>query len=254
MFMFASLRRSALLAATAAIGVVTAGVAAQAANLVQNGGFETTSAVQSTQINLPPPVTIANWTAGLGSYTFIFVPGDPSANSIFGPNSISLYSPAGPDTLSGGGGNFIADDPAFDNGSLDQTITGLIVGASYTLTFDYAGAQESGFSGDTLAGWQVSLGSQTQFTGGNPDGDLFVPNHGFVDWTSAIMDFTATSSSEVLSFLSTGGPLASQPPFALLDNVSLTQNNVPEPMTLSVFGVGLVGAAAWRRRKASKKA
>jgi hypothetical protein len=238
------------------LGVAGFAGSAEAANLVQNGGFETVTAPNgSGQLNFSPnfmlPTSAANWTSAttssfFPSYNILFLPGDNTAAARAG--NVSLYAPAGPDTLPGGGGNFIASDPQFDTGPLSQTIVGLTVGASYTLTFDYAGAQQLGFDGVTTGGWQVSLGSETHNTA-----TLTNANHGFTGWFSATMNFTATSTSEVLSFLATGGPSGTQPPFVLLDNVSLDLS-VPEPMTLSVFGIGLVGAAAWKRRKASKKA
>jgi hypothetical protein len=224
---------------------------AEAANLVLNGNFETTVTPSgSSQINWGG-ASVANWTSAAAganpSYNFIYVNGDGTANSRFGANSVSMWSVTN-DTRPGGGGNFIASDPAFDVGTLSQTINGLTVGASYTLTFDWAGAQQLAFSGATTEAWQVSLGSETHSTA-----TLNNVSHGFTGWFTATMGFTATSTSEVLSFLSTGGPSGTQPPFVLLDNVALNMN-VPEPMTLSVFGIGLVGAAAWKRRKNSKKA
>jgi hypothetical protein len=238
------------------LGVTGFAGSAEAANLVQNGGFEVVTAPNgSGQLNFTPnfmmQTSVANWSSAttasfFPAYNFLFVTGDNTAVGREG--TVSLWAPAGPDTLPGGGGNFIASDPQYDAGALSQTINGLTIGASYTLTFDYAGAQQTTYSGDTTEGWQVSLGSETHTTA-----TLTNLSHGFTGWFSATMNFTATSTSEVLSFLATGGPSGSQPPFVLLDNVALNLS-VPEPMTLSVFGIGLVGAAAWKRRKASKKA
>ncbi|UAJ11857.1 PEPxxWA-CTERM sorting domain-containing protein [Polymorphobacter megasporae] len=53
--------------------------------------------------------------------------------------------------------------------------------------------------------------------------------------------FTATGTTEVLSFLALGTP-EGKPPFSLLDGVSGT---VPEPATwaMMIGGLGLVGGA-----------
>jgi hypothetical protein len=235
------------------LGVSGLAGSAQAANMVTNGNFENTVTPSgSSQINWDG-ASVNGWTSAAAgaypSYNFIYVNGDGSANSRFGANSVSMWSVTN-DTRPGGGGNFIASNPAFDSGSLSQSITGLTIGATYSVSFDWAAAQQQGFSGATTEGWQVSLGSQTQTT-------ITISNvdHGFTGWFTATMEFTATSASEMLTFLATGGPAGTQPPFVLLDNVSMNLlRGVPEPITLSVFGIGLVGAAAWKRRRASKKA
>jgi hypothetical protein len=55
------------------------------------------------------------------------------------------------------------------------------------------------------------------------------------------MTFTATSSSEVLSFLATeGGPFGGQP-IILLDGVSM---NVPEPTSIGLLAIGLLAMLA----------
>jgi hypothetical protein len=66
---------------------------------------------------------------------------------------------------------------------------------------------------------------------------------------------------EINIFTSTGGNLSftnlnTADNFGLiLDDVSLSTNTpVPEPVTLSLFGAGLAGAAALRRRKKAKQA
>jgi hypothetical protein len=233
------------------LGVAGAAGSAEAANLVVNGNFENTvTPTGSSQINWAG-ASVNNWTSAAAGanpgYNFIYVSGDGTANSRFGANTVSLWNVIN-DTRPGGGNNFIASDPQFDTGPLSQTINGLTIGSVYTLTFDWAGAQQQGRDGATTEAWQVSLGSETHSTA-----TLNNANHGFTGWFTATLGFTATSTSEVLSFLATGGPSGTEPPFVLLDNVSLDLR-VPEPMTLSVFGIGLVGAAAWKRRKNSKKA
>jgi hypothetical protein len=79
-------------------------------------------------------------------------------------------------------------------------------------------------------------------------------NHGFSGWQLQTFDFTANSTSELLSFLAVGTPTG-VPPFALLDGVSLTADTVgtesaPEPgsVVLLVGGLmGLMGVCRLRR-------
>jgi hypothetical protein len=89
----------------------------------------------------------------------------------------------------------------------------------------------------------VSLGSQTQSTA-----TLSTAAKGFDAWTQATMFFTATSTTETLSFLAVGSP-AGDPPTVLLDAVSLTA--APEPSTWGIMLAGMAGLAGFtaiRRR------
>jgi hypothetical protein len=78
---------------------------------------------------------------------------------------------------------------------------------------------------------------------------LAIPSEGFSGWRQTTLDFIATGSSETLSFLSTGVGTAAEPPFSLLDGVSI--KGVPEPSTwaMMVLGFGLLGYASFRRRR-----
>ena len=49
-----------------------------------------------------------------------------------------------------------------------------------------------------------------------------------------------------------GGSLNQQGPFEVSGTDNLHGTSVPEPITMSLFGGGLIGMAALRRRKASK--
>jgi hypothetical protein len=151
-------------------------------------------------------------------------------------------------TLSGAG-NFAALDGDFITAPITQTITGLTVGQTYTLSFDYAFSQQFGFDGDTIQNITVGLGSFTD-TLPSPAGTT-LPNHGFSGWTPFSTTIKATDSTEVLSFLAFGNlPV---PPFALVSDVSLTGGTgaVPEASTwaMMLIGFGGVAFAAFRSRR-----
>jgi hypothetical protein len=87
---------------------------------------------------------------------------------------------------------------------------------------------------------------------GQSTGVVSIPSQGFSGWQKQTFTFTADSDVETLTFLAFGTP-GGEPPFSLLDNVSLTA--VPEPaawaMMLAGFGaLGALGALARRRRGA----
>jgi PEP-CTERM motif len=93
----------------------------------------------------------------------------------------------------------------------------------------------------------VSLGGETHETT-----TADVGSRGFTGWMTGSMTFTATTASEMLVFLSEGGP-TSLPPVALLDGVSLTGGAAPEPGTWAMMGIGFAGlgfARYCRRRRA----
>ena len=218
---------------------------ARAANMVQNGSFETNGGNGQIGYN----TTADNWSlSGSPGYSFLYGPGTADTTGATGQyGNVSLWGPGngssnGMPTTSPDGGYFLAQDPAFQSESINQDISGLTPGDQYTVGFYWAAAQQYGFNGATYDDWQVSLGSQTFTTS-----QVNVPSHGFVDWTYQTFTFTATSATETLSFLAEGGPSSSLPRFALLDGVTMT-SAVPEPSTVSLLALGLLGLVGLHRR------
>jgi hypothetical protein len=238
--------------------IASTGTALAGTELVSNGGFE---ASDNGPCQVGYCTTVTDWSVPNPneslSYTFLFAAsgtgsGDNGVNNQYG-GTLSLYGPAngvnnglGPSPQ---GGNYIAQDSAYDQGAISQTISGLTAGDSYVVSFYWAAAQQNGFNGPTYDQWQVSLGGQTLDTP-----TVNIDSHGFSGWMSQSLTFTATGPTEVLSFFANGGP-SGVPPFALLDGVSMMA--VPEPSTwaMMLIGFGGLGVAAFRsRRKAAAAA
>ncbi len=227
-----------------ALGIAQSGGNAQA-NLAPNGDFAANGGPGQLTVN----TTLSDWTGGgkeggFGSQTtppvFIFPASGGSVNGDAFMGSVGFYgNPTSPD-----GNSFIAaDGDSAWAGSISQTISGLNAGSNYTLTFNWAGAQQLGFSGNTTEAWQVSLGSQTQSTA-----TVNTPSQTFVGWQTASLSFAASSPSELLKFTAIGAP-GGEPPWLLLDNVNLT---APEPVASAIFSVGFVGFMLHKRRARAK--
>jgi hypothetical protein len=217
----------------AAATLAAAATAASAGNLVTNGSFDSSVASKSNfQGN------VAGWSGG-AELTFIATPSSADDPAQY----LTVYGPF-PATSPNGGDFVEADgDPSYSS-AIYQTITGLQVGKTYEVGFYQAAGQQAGFTGPTTERWAVSLGAQTD------DSSLFSLAQGGVGlWQKQVLDFTATSTSEVLSFLAVGTP-GGAPPISFLDGVTL---GVPEPApwALMILGVGLVGGLARRRRAQS---
>jgi hypothetical protein len=226
------MRMKSLALGLAVLGLMTA--AAHAANLVTNGGFEDTTTAGKQYF----AGDVTGWSGGT-NLTFLDTPGtadDGSYLSVYGP--YAKTSPVG--------GNFVeADgDPNYSS-AFYQTINGLTVGQSYYVDFWQAAGQQVGFTGATTERWSVSLGGDSQLS------SLFsLPQGGVGPWQWQRMTFTATSASEVLSFLAVGTP-GGAPPISFLDGVSVSA--VPESATwaMMILGLGALGGLARSRRRAA---
>jgi len=251
--------------AAIACGVVACGLSQSAhANLVSNGSFETTTGGSTGQIN-HNSFGLTGWSTGtdVNNYDFVFSGANADsvgANGIdgnvklWGPNSATPSANglgASPD-----GGNFVGVDPAYrtSNNALKQTIGGLTPNTTYTLSFYWAAAQQYGFNGSgnppvTTEAWDVTFAGVTQDTS-----TFTLPNHGFSGWMLQTFTFTTpstlTTANSTLSFLAAGGPSSSEPPFDLLDGVSLNKSVPDSSSTAGLLGLGVVamGVAAGCRR------
>jgi len=208
---------SAALAASAASGHAQS----LSANLVTNGSFDT-PASRSELINgsnLPGWTRGDTQSAGASAYSVVYRSAAETRNTgAFLWPGAALFLHQNPEiTASPDGGSFIAidSDPTFRS-AIQQTVTGLVPGRAYKLTFYYAASQSTTRTGATTEWWDVSFGSQTQRTE-----VLTVPRDAFSGWHMATMTFVAAQASEVLSFQAGGGPSA-YPPVSMLDGVSLS--------------------------------
>jgi hypothetical protein len=241
-----------------ALSLLAFAISAHATNLIVNGSFEsiTTGAKGPGQFDSAHPyTTVAGWASS--GFNFVLGPGDADTTGswsseytgylkLWGPNDGSNN---GLPSTSPDGGNYIGLDGAFEVGAITQTVSGLTAGNTYTLSFYWADAQQAGYTGTTTEQFKVTLGGVEQDTA-----IVDNVNHGFSGWQLQTFDFTANSTSELLSFLAVGTPTG-VPPFALLDGVSLTADTVgtesaPEPgsVVLLVGGLmGLMGVCRLRR-------
>jgi hypothetical protein len=168
-----------------------------ATNLVVNGDFTAPSVGGYGQF-----ASIPGWTSGNGDSIEI------GANGTYGLSTV------------GSGFNLEVNSNTF--GDVSQTVTGLVVGNSYTLSYLYGGRPGGGAQALDVSFGGVLLTNDTGSIG---------------SWTSNSFTVVATSTSEVLEFKSlvtTGSPSYGNE----ISTVSVTA--VPE---LSTWGMMLAGFA-----------
>jgi hypothetical protein len=229
-------------------GLALGAGAASATQFVTNGGFES-SASTTSQVFFGTNTPATDWTSTGQFVLYCTAAAGTTCDTIGGA---ALAGPAnGNDnglTSSPQGGSYMGfdSDPAF-HGDFTQTIAGLTVGASYTLSFYLAGGQEVNAGGPTTTSMTATLGDETFTT---PVIDT--PTNGFTPWQLFSTTFTYTGGGNILDFVATGGP-GGAPPYALLDGVSLTSTTgaTPEPSTwlMIVAGFAGLGLAARARRR-----
>jgi len=219
-----------------------------------NGGPNANGGMLGYNINATgwnnTPATNVNGTgsAPIG-YNFLFTPASVnSTNPVIGNDpgggQLSLFNNANATngmTAPPEGGNFIAADGAYQASAITQTITNLVIGQKYLLSFYYAGAQQYGasYTSATTNSWNVTMSSSngsTNYFNTNTTA-IVSANKAFTGWQQATYSFTASNTIEVLSFLASGTP-SGQPPFSLLANVSIVA--VPEASTVIVGGLLLL--------------
>lgn len=250
--------KSVLLSLTA---VLSLGASVAHASLITNGNFEQTTdnttnkKLNGTNQTDTSRTSLVGWTSqevhynketkkttylGVGGYNFL-LNGDIANTK---QSALWLEGNDNGYTASPTGGNFFASDSQYYPGRLSQMVNNLIVGQDYMLSFDFALAQQVGFTGANYDNfWEVGFGDATKRSA-----MLTIADDAFSGWQTASIRFTATSASELLTFLAKG-TAPGAPPFMLLDNVSM-EEAVPEPATWTMLlaGVGLLGFMARRRR------
>ena len=257
--------------AVAGLLVAISSPAFAAAELLTNGNFDTytvNGAPSTTSYIVTGGATSGNGGAALTgwsntAYSFVFQPNTASSTGavvspgtnlyLWGPDggtSSAAYSNNG-FTTSPTGGALLAQDGAYQQGYIGQTVNNLVVGKAYQLSFYWAAAQQAGFTGNTTEAWTVywaDAGFNVVNAVTTPTATT--PSKGFSPWRQQIYQFVATTTTMSVAFMASGAP-GGTPPFSLLDGVSLTA--APEPATWAILAAGLVGCTAFGYRRRARR-
>lgn len=210
--------------------------------IILNGSFEDIGTA-SASFSINNTTILPSWTAAptgnkiLNCLVYAGATNNLCGNAFGGGLQFWVNPGASPD-----GGNYVAIDGDLNFAvPLSQTVTGLVAGENYSISFYQAATQQMGFDGATTERWRVTLGaSPAQLTT-----LMSNANHGAVGWMRQTLIFTAANASELLTFVAVGTPQG-LPPFVLLDGVSIAVA-VPEPATFALIGFGLLALPALRR-------
>jgi len=228
------------------------------ANLISNGGFESTSGTAPGSFLSVQPTGWQCTNPGICSPAAeIFAPGTADAIPCDHNLTYCVYGPF--PATSPAGGNFLGLDACYGQGSgacnagyvsIYQNVSGLKPGGTYTLTFYQAAGQWRGYSGPTNDQWEVGLGNICIVNCGSGFvGDIEYSqimhnaSQGVVPWEQVTLNFTLPSNvgpDGVLSFVARSD--VSVPPVVFLDGIDLEET--PEPATLLTFGSSLIGLSA----------
>lgn len=220
--------------------LLTASLAAQAANLVANGDFDDTTSTWIDNTGLGADdlqsaggAMVPGWSATPGF-----------ANDFWAatPNSYGItQSP-------GNGSSFWIDLTGQANnkpyGGIQQAVA-TTAGTTYVLTFDVGSSTLYNGSGLGAAALTASA------SGATTDGSMHIALTPSTtnDWTSESLTFTADSNSTTISFLADSSFTSR---YTGLDNVSVTQvatSPVPEPASFTMLLAGLAGVAGLARMR-----
>jgi hypothetical protein len=147
---------------------------------------------------------------------------------------------------------FLGLDSDYHTGWISATISGLTIGATEVLTFDFAGTEQTGYTGASTDFLGVTFGGVSKSTS-----SVSVASQGFSGWSTASFTFTASAAQETLTFLAGGTQqfTGNEPAFALVDNIAITQTTpspTPEPSSLMLLSTGLMGLGGFVRSRIKK--